>query len=148
MACTVSEELTAYLDGELDRDARVRVEQHLADCPDCSGELALLRTLQPRLEAIPAIEPSAQLRRNVLNALPERRSGWSLWRYLVPAAGLAAAAAAVLVLHGKPAPEAPEQLELAQNLELVENLGALQTADLSDEDLEVVANLDQLERKE
>ena len=146
MACTVSEELTAYLDGELDVDARVRVEAHLPTCAACTADLALLRGLPAQLAALPGLEPSAQLRRDVLNALPERRAGW-LARLLLPAAGLAAAAAATVAVMHKPQQHVDE-LALAQNLEVVEDLGALQTADLSDEDLEVVANLDQLERKE
>ena len=35
--------MTAYLDGELDRPDRERLEGHLADCPHCSEYLAQLR---------------------------------------------------------------------------------------------------------
>ena len=35
--------MTSYLDGELDRRDRDRLEAHLADCPHCSEYLAQLR---------------------------------------------------------------------------------------------------------
>ncbi|MBS2030092.1 MAG: zf-HC2 domain-containing protein [Deltaproteobacteria bacterium] len=151
MACSVSEDLTAYFDGELAAPERARVEVHLATCAECRGELELVRGLSARMQAMPMIEPSAQLRRDVLNALPEPKPGLFAWlRNLAPLGGLAAAAGVMLSLSHVNTDRASSggDIVLAENLEVVENLPALETADLSDEDLEVVAQLDQLEVKE
>ena len=46
------EHLSAYLDGELPPRARVRLERHAAECPECRGVLGGLRRmlgLLPRL---------------------------------------------------------------------------------------------------
>jgi anti-sigma factor RsiW len=51
MSAHVETELLAYLDGELTVSERVRVEAHLADCPQCTAELDRLRLLQRELSA-------------------------------------------------------------------------------------------------
>ena len=152
--CTETDQLTAYLDGELEADARARFDAHLPSCATCPGELALLRRTLPTLVALPRPVPTANLRRQVLLGISASRP--SLWerlslRWSVPLGTLAAAAAVgglVLVGGGRQAPLIPipgEELALAENLELMQNFGAVASADLSDEDLEVVAHLDQLE---
>jgi len=151
MACSVSEELTAYFDGELAAPERAKVEAHLATCVECQGELDMVRGLSSRLQAMPVLEPSAQLRRNVMNALPEPKPGLFAWlRNLAPLGGLAVAAGVMLSLSHLSGDRTSTggEMALAENLDVVENLPALETADLSDEDLEVVAQLDQLEAKE
>lgn len=37
--------IAAYLDGELSADRELSLEMHLAECPDCCGELNLLKQL-------------------------------------------------------------------------------------------------------
>ncbi|MFP2930468.1 hypothetical protein ACLESO_35775, partial [Pyxidicoccus sp. 3LG] len=102
-----------------------------------------------------AFEPSPNTRRAVmakLDALPvpwwERLKALLRPTVLVPSLGLAAAVGVALLVVG-PSPEAPPELkdaavmELAANLELVEDYEVLGLD--SAEDLEVVANLHELE---
>jgi anti-sigma factor RsiW len=60
MACSISNRLSAYHDGELDAASRVEVERHLSQCPACAVELAELKAMsnwfeesqRPRLSQI------------------------------------------------------------------------------------------------
>ena len=131
------------------------MEAHLGTCDGCRSTHALLRNAVARVAELPAFEPSARTRRAVLAKLDAPPAPWwerfkSLLRpaVLVPSAGLAAAVAVALLVVG-PGPDAPPELadtavmELAANLELVEDYELLGLD--STEDLEVVANLHELE---
>jgi hypothetical protein len=151
--CPENEHLTAYFDGELAAADLARFEAHLPGCSLCPGELALLRRSLPALGTLPRLEPSAELRRRVLTSLAPPLP--SLWERLAlgwaaPVGSLAASlAVGALVLgvgHRGGTVGGDDELSLARNLDLVENLTVVASADLSDEDLEVVAQLDQLER--
>src|SRR5262249_8393761 len=67
MSCTVEDDLTAYLDGELSVVDAARVRTHLASCADCRATEMLLRRTLTELAALPAFEPSAGLRRRILS---------------------------------------------------------------------------------
>jgi anti-sigma factor RsiW len=151
--CPVNEHLTAYVDDELAPADRARFEGHLGTCAVCPGELALLRRALPPLRALPRLEPSADLRRRVLtNLTPARPSFWERLAlgWAAPLGSLAASVAVFgLVLsighRGAVSGGGDDELGLARNLELMENLTVVASADLSDEDLEVVAQLDELD---
>ncbi|MCP3138929.1 anti-sigma factor family protein [Pyxidicoccus xibeiensis] len=155
MSCGFEEDLTAYVDGELPPARRAEVEGHLGACAGCRATHALLRNAVARLAELPAFEPSANTRRAVmakLDALPapwwERLKALLRPAVLVPSVGLAAAVGVALLLVGPGADAPPEladpvMLELAANLELVEDYEVLGLD--SAEDLEVVANLHELE---
>ena len=51
------EELSAYLDHELDDDARARVAQHIAGCADCQARLDGLRETAFAIRALPMETP-------------------------------------------------------------------------------------------
>ncbi|HEY8209063.1 MAG TPA: zf-HC2 domain-containing protein [Myxococcaceae bacterium] len=161
MSCTFEEDLTAYMDRELP-PLRVRqLEEHLPDCGSCAGTLALLRRTMSALEAMPAFAPSPQLRRAVLTrisqepaSLMDRLRGLLRPQVLVPALSAAAllavgVAATQLARRHETSLDAPlmvadaTELELAQNLDLVEDLDVVGLE--SPEDLEVVEHLDELE---
>lgn len=155
MSCGFEEDLTAYVDGELPPARRAEVEAHLGACAGCRSTHALLRGAVARLAELPAFEPSPHTRRAVLaklDAVPspwwERLKGLLRPGVLMPSAGLAAAVAVALLVVG-PGPDAPPELvdpavmELAANLEVVEDYEVLGLD--SAEDLEVVANLHELE---
>ena len=155
MSCGFEEDLTAYVDGELPPARRAEVETHLGTCAGCRATHALLRNAVARLADLPAFEPSPHTRRAVLaklDALPvpwwERLKGLLRPVVLVPSVGLAAAVVVALRVVG-PGAEAPPELadpavmELAANLEVVEDYEVLGLD--SAEDLEVVANLHELE---
>ncbi|WP_163996169.1 anti-sigma factor family protein [Pyxidicoccus caerfyrddinensis] len=155
MSCGFEEDLTAYVDGELPPARREEVTAHLDTCAGCRSTHALLRNTVARLAELPAYEPSSATRRAVmakLDALPvpwwERLRKWLRPVVLVPSLGLAAAVGVALLLAG-PGPDAPPELEdpavmeLAANLEVAEDYEVLGLD--SAEDLEVVANLHELE---
>jgi anti-sigma factor RsiW len=60
MACSISNRLSAYHDGELDAVSGLEVERHLSQCPACAAELAELKAMsnwfeesqRPRLSQI------------------------------------------------------------------------------------------------
>lgn len=157
MSCTVEDELTAYLDGELSVVEAARVRTHLASCADCRATETLLRRTLTELAALPAFEPSAGLRRRVLSeveALPrpwrERLGSWFRPGLLAPVAGVAlAGAVALLVVGGKlenghRAVERGTELAVAENYDLLTDY---EVVGLSAEDLEVVEHLDQLNKE-
>ena len=82
-----TEELAAYLDGSLRPAERRQIEAHLADCSDCLDEL----TTGERL----------------VRERPDRRAAL---RWRAPAIGLAAAAAASVLLFVNP-PDASDRVE-------------------------------------
>jgi anti-sigma factor RsiW len=154
MSCAFEDELTAYVDGELPAARRAEVEAHLGTCPDCRATEGLLRRTVEQLPALPGFLPSPALRREVLakvDALPptwgERLRALLRPSVLVPTAALAGALVLVLRLSGGTEPSLdvtdPGVLELAANMELVEDYDVAGLDDV--EDLEVVAHLHELE---
>ncbi len=162
MSCAFEEDLTAYVDRELPELKARQLEGHLPGCASCAQTLALLERTVSALEAMPAFAPSPQLRRAVLTrisqeppSLLDRLRGFLRPQVLVPAlsaAALLAVGVAVTQMarrHEPSGPDAPlmvadaTELELAQNLELVEDLDVVGLE--SPEDLEVVEHLDELE---
>jgi len=157
MSCPFEEDLTAYVDRELSTLRERQVSLHLPTCASCRSTLGLLERTVARVETMPAFEPSAGLRRAVLNridqppALLDRLRAALTPGVMMPSFGLAAAALVVVVLNqsnrnppGPPLLE-PGQLELATNLEMVEDYDVLGLE--SPEDVEVVRNLKELEAK-
>jgi anti-sigma factor RsiW len=153
MSCAYEEELTAYVDGELDEISRRTVESHLAGCAPCRGSLALVRQAVAELRALPPFEPSRDLRRHVLHrihqgSLARRLRGWvgrpAVW---LPAGALAAGlivavAMSARVDRGLAIPDVA-QLELAANLEEIEDLEVVGLED--PDDLEIILELHELE---
>lgn len=150
--CPQESQVVAAFDGELSPAEMLAFEAHLSTCESCRATRALLAATMPRLEALPLPTVPADLRRRVLSQLPEPQPG--LWERLASqwgfGLGLATTAAfAGLVLHAGPgsirAQGGPgEELALANDLELIEQLQVAQTADLDDDDLEAIALLDEL----
>ena len=145
------ENLTAYLDGELPEAERQELEAALEKDPGLRASLEQLRGAVAAMKALPEPAASAALRRAVLaqvegpQNLSERLKAFFTLPRLVPIAGLAAAAALAVVVTrgGEKTPADPEQLFVAQNMELLEDLDTLGLESV--DDLEVVMNLDALE---
>ncbi len=51
------DQLSAYIDGELDDSAAERLERHLAECGRCRQEMEQLRATVAALQELPAVEP-------------------------------------------------------------------------------------------
>ncbi|HEX4621314.1 MAG TPA: zf-HC2 domain-containing protein, partial [Myxococcaceae bacterium] len=126
MSCAFEEDLTAYVDGELPALRERQLALHLGTCDGCRSTEALLRKTVVGLAAMPAFEPSADMRRAVLHRIDEAPSLGERFRaalfpsVLMPALGLGAAAVVAVVLHSVNAsstdrsasPLEPGQIEL------------------------------------
>lgn len=90
---TCRENLSAYLDGELPREEKVSLEEHLSGCADCAKVLAELKSLsliiQKHAEPVPL-----SLKARVFGGQPEKTApyGW-----LKPLLAASMAAAGVLI---------------------------------------------------
>ncbi|HET9157389.1 MAG TPA: zf-HC2 domain-containing protein [Myxococcaceae bacterium] len=152
MSCTVEDELTAYLDGELSVVEAARVRTHLASCADCRATEALLRRTVTELAALPAFEPSTGLRRRVLAEVealprpwPERLRTWLRPALLAPAGVAVATAVVVAVVAGqRVSAERRTELAVAEHYELLTDY---EVVGLSRDDLDVVEHLDELQRE-
>lgn len=143
-------ELTAYIDGELSEQDRREVEAQLARDPKLKALEAKLRQTVRLMQKVPAPAPSAALKAGVLGKLdegatPVKPSWFSLPR-LVPVMALAAAAVLLVVLRREEVPPSiveEDQVVLAQNMELVEDLDLVGLG--SADDVEVIEQLKELE---
>jgi anti-sigma factor RsiW len=152
MSCTVEDDLTAYLDGELSVVEAARVRTHLASCADCRATETLLRRTVTELAALPAFEPSAGLRRRVLaevEALPRPwRSRFAAWFRpgLLAPAGVAVATAVVVaaVAGHRVMVERRAELAVAEHYDLLTDY---EVVGLSRDDLDVVEHLDELQKE-
>ncbi len=95
------DQLSAYIDGELDSSVAKQLERHLAECGRCRQEMEQLRATVAALQQLPAVEPPRSftlspervaLRRPVPVASP------LAFGTRIAAAGVAAALAVVLVV--------------------------------------------------
>jgi len=155
MSCSVEDELTAYLDGELSVVEAARVRTHLASCADCRATEALLRRTVTELAALPAFEPSSGLRRRVLAEVealprpwPERLRAWLRPSLLAPAGVAVVTAVVVAVVAGQRV--VAERAELRTELAVGEHyelLSDYEVVGLSREDLDVVEHLDELQKE-
>ena len=147
----MEENLTAYLDGELSVEDKAAVEAALAKDPALRATLESLKGALAAVKALPEPAASLGLRRAVLaqvegpQTFGERLKAFFTLPRLAPIAGVAAAAALAVVVaqRGDKPPADPEQLYVASNMEMLEDLDILGLE--SPEDLEVVMNLDALE---
>ncbi len=72
MTCReVSELLSAYLDGELDRDSHGLVEAHLDTCGHCRAALEELRQVKSALQSLPVVEPPPELHSRIMEAVSQ-----------------------------------------------------------------------------
>ncbi len=95
------DQLSAYIDGELDASAADRLEHHVAECGGCRQEMAQLRATVAALQELPAVEPprSFTLSPERLAPRPPMPVASPLaFGARIAAAGVAAALAVVLVV--------------------------------------------------
>lgn len=103
-----TDRLSDYLDGEMDRPERERLEEHLASCATCAAVLADLESIASRAAALDDIPPSRDLwpeieariggREPEVVPLESRRAGSGPRRFSFTTTQLAAAAVAFLMI--------------------------------------------------
>jgi predicted anti-sigma-YlaC factor YlaD len=144
----VTDRLQALLAGALSGQDREEAEAHLAACAGCREERDLLASAWALLLPLPEVEPRAGFAARVaLSARDQRRSPFENWLRWT-AGGVATAAAAAVLVAVLPAqrPGGGDELNVAQRLDLYENLAVVQNQEAL-EDLEVVSVLHTLEAR-
>jgi hypothetical protein len=127
-----AEELSAFIDGEVEEARVAKIQSHLDQCAACAGVAEELRTLCGDLSKLAEVEPQRNLWR------PPEVSWWRRF-WMVPAAAVVGAAAALLIVFvvgrpvdgGKPPPVGPlTALETVANAEVEYKnaIDALETA--------------------
>jgi anti-sigma factor RsiW len=145
MSCNFAEDLTAFVDGELEPARREALAAHLPTCAGCQATVGALQGALAQVAKAARFEPSPSLRYKTMARISEQSE--KRWRRWMWAPSLAAAAVALLAIFslgrdGRLPPDAAS-LELAQNLEVVENFELLGLD--SAEDLETAFSLRELE---
>jgi anti-sigma factor RsiW len=146
----VADRLQGLLSGVLPPSEREETAAHLEACAKCREERDLLVSARGLIDPLPAREPRVGFAVATALAARDRRvrpfSRWLRWASGgVAAAGIAAAAAAVLIPAHTGALRGDE-VKIAQRLDLFEDLGVLQNRDAL-EDIEVVSVLHTLEAR-
>jgi len=147
MKCSEHDDLTAFLDGELDQRRAGEIRAHIAECPRCREEIALLKRSWEALDYLEAAEPPAGFAARVRSRARRGR--------LIP---LAAAAAVLLAgglfylawrTHTAGIPEnGPELARLsAEERQVIENMDLLENYEILS-DLELLVRYRTLEELE
>ncbi len=85
MKCrTVEKKISAYQDGELRREQREKVVNHLAGCAACREQFARLEALREALGALPEIRPESGFYRQVVKKINESQEQRRPWTILTP----------------------------------------------------------------
>jgi hypothetical protein len=100
MECDQAREgLLEFREGQLDLEARMRMEAHLLVCRECLDELRAVESLLARVAALPVPEPSPGFARRIHARIEEERRRPALGRGWLPrVTSLAAAGLAALLL--------------------------------------------------
>lgn len=88
-----SDQLNAYLDGQMASNDARRIEAHLSSCSQCSVALDSLSAAAEHVRDLPPVEPTPdehrELRQAILSARPQPRMGWLSSMQWALAGGLA-----------------------------------------------------------
>jgi anti-sigma factor RsiW len=133
--------LSALVDGELSAEQSAAVRRHLDQCHACRRQFDILRQTDAAVRAMAPLEPSADFDRTFWSkvaAWEDRRTGrswlqvfWMRWRPALAAGVAAAAASAVIfVAVGNRRTPTPEEVFIAQNMELLENFDMIEHLDM------------------
>jgi anti-sigma factor RsiW len=153
------EEISAYLDGELDAAARTELESHLDSCAACRAQLAAQKKLGDMFAALPEVTPSgdfearfwARVAREADGepSLAERvRAYFSPPRMLALAGALAAALVFALALPRSTTTESPGETAAVRkvadpDVKIVRSARDFEL--MRDPDMDTIADVDVLE---
>ncbi|HTO98220.1 MAG TPA: zf-HC2 domain-containing protein [Myxococcales bacterium] len=146
----VAHRLQALLSQTLSPKEREEAEAHLASCAGCRDERDLLLEAHLSIAPLPVREPRSGFAASVALAARDRRADpfrrWIRWALGGVAAAGIAAVAAVALLPGNGLSGRSDDVQVAQRLELFENLDVLQHQEAL-EDMDVVSVLHTLEAR-
>jgi hypothetical protein len=115
---TCMENLSAYLDGELSRDERALLENHLADCPECRNVLNELKSLSLIIHKH-GMEPVPFSLKEKIFAKPKEKPAFYAW-IMKPALVASMVAAGMLIVFNIMKNPEPMRAPLSRNtLELM-----------------------------
>ncbi len=105
MSCGYGEKLVLYFYGEAGDAVRAEVEEHLAGCSACRGELSALGAASGWLKAAPAQPPARAVAAVMAAARSAGRAGTFRfgWREALFSGALAAVMMGVFAFSGRPA---------------------------------------------
>ncbi len=147
--CRYTEQLGAYLDGELSRARCDDLKAHLSGCPECRRMLETLRRNDDLIREMPALELSADFDRafwRKVDALEKDGRRPSMIRNLfggwrpVWIGAMAGLAAAVVITLNSADPLTPEEVFIAEHMELLDELDLIGQ-------LEMLERLDAIDAK-
>ena len=104
----VREQLDSYLAKELTSEAALQIERHLADCPECAGELSRRAEWRAQLQAAVRATPvPARLESDVRQALRTRAASprTGVWAVAAAAATVLICTALITLWRAKSDPE-------------------------------------------
>ncbi len=133
--------LSLFMDGELPEKDSIKVNEHLKTCTACRKEIESLQATDRLLTGMKEIEPSVRFERSFWHKIAdieEKKRAWSLsnfflfgWRPYLATGLMTFLIAAFLIFHGRPSPApGPEEIVIAQHLELLTNLDIINHLDL------------------
>jgi len=96
----VRNNLSAYMDGELNDDSKEMVESHLSVCSECRAELSLLSKAWTALNLWEDEQPPAYLKETILRSVKSGRYT-RLLRALLPVAAVLIIALGILMFYGR-----------------------------------------------
>jgi len=101
------EQLSAYLDDEVDASERRRIESHLRTCSTCSATMTALRATVADLHELPSPEPSGQVSWALRSAVARARKAPAkrYQRWVMAAGSVAAVAIAIVVITQNNSPK-------------------------------------------
>jgi len=74
MQCSeIQENLSAYLDGELDPAGAAELESHLEGCESCRSELESLRSTVELVRSVPRVQAPPVLKQRLASATSSRK---------------------------------------------------------------------------
>jgi predicted anti-sigma-YlaC factor YlaD len=139
----IAERLQAYLQGNLAAAEKAQADEHLTSCAGCREERDLLAAGLGLMRPLPMQEPRAGFAATVALAARDSRKPFLQWvRYSLGGLAVAGAAVAAVVIAA-PARQHSDEVQLAQRLDLFEDMSVMQNQQAL-EDLEVVEVLHKL----
>jgi len=91
------DQVSSYIDGELEEEARARFEAHLPSCSECRTTLDALKATVADLRTLPEPAPTEQDSWALRSAIARARRPSKRWQRFALAAGTAAAAVIAIV---------------------------------------------------